>query len=799
MVAPSFPGILPDYIDDPSTQLDSFAEIRNKNLESLYGKGNDKSPKGFVDAAICDLVNLINAHPSFVTLSSCSGRIAVFDPKKENFTPDLDSEQEEGSIKISDRTAKGRGEWIFVSHEPVEKSSLVELLRQNEEKHDGFKNETETLVFKHEPLLLHVAACSLPRGRQLLNLALQLGFRESGLVVSQNRVTVAIRSHSLALCVPLSRHGPLRPSDDYLVALVKESNRLMSANMKKLSRLENEIRTCLFVPILSNENIELQDGTLSKQIRSQRLPPLNLWGHDAVVVPGDGVGFTVFVFGGYGLGPNTQNARTGRSDQIFSIQRHPEGYFSEQWDTIKPVNHLCNNINEKEEQTTWFGVECAPAIFSAVEGLQACLLPLNNLDRNKAVSSPVIVIFGGRSDPSAPFGSLLLYEPKYRSDRFMEPTDVRGDIPSPRWGHTLTSLSGKDGLMAILVGGRNERAAVIDNVHILKLVTGESGRRFFEWHLIRNTAIPPQFHHAALALKDDTVIISGGIMDPNNLMECFSAQALAGVYAQGQSTKPKALSVHQIMKENEVKDIPLPDVEGYTAHYGSSCCGFRDQEDKTILLFCGGLPMEIDEAKKCDDYPIQVFYYDGELSRYEINYSRTHDDEINFGSMVHHCCLTLPNVAEFMILGGGVSSFAFGATFAESYHVNFSTNSSVKSEVSCKQILADVKAESEDTSGNKSKEVNVVFVEKQNAMALRVALSDDNLLNKHYRMIRADKNAPLNGCGNYIAVPMNREGFRLLHSREKPIWCSMIVAEGLQEMPLSTAVMGLKKNQSMKL
>lgn len=134
-----------------------------------------------------------------------------------------------------------------------------------------------------------------------------------------------------------------------------------------------------------------------------------------------------------------------------------------------------------------------------------------------------------------------------------------------------------------------------------------------------------------------------------------------------------------------------------------------------------------------------------------------------------------------------------------SYHVTFSTNSSVKSEENRAQILADVKAESEDNSGNKSKEVNVVFVEKHNAMALRVALSDDNLLNKQYRMIRADKNAQLNGSGNYIAVPMNREGFRLLHSKEKPTWCSMVVAEGQQEMPLSTAVMGLKKNQSMKL
>jgi tRNA wybutosine-synthesizing protein 3 len=88
--------------------LPSFPALRERNLRTLYGddykeyivngstvggrtrKGGatstntmtfvDKSPKGSVDVRIQPLVNLINCHPDYVTLSSCSGRVALFDP-----------------------------------------------------------------------------------------------------------------------------------------------------------------------------------------------------------------------------------------------------------------------------------------------------------------------------------------------------------------------------------------------------------------------------------------------------------------------------------------------------------------------------------------------------------------------------------------------------------------------------------------------------------------------------------------------------------------------------------------------
>ena len=67
--------------------LPSFPSLRERNLRTLYGDikisdytDNDKSPKGSVDVKIRSLVDLINSHPEYVTLSSCSGRVAMFDP-----------------------------------------------------------------------------------------------------------------------------------------------------------------------------------------------------------------------------------------------------------------------------------------------------------------------------------------------------------------------------------------------------------------------------------------------------------------------------------------------------------------------------------------------------------------------------------------------------------------------------------------------------------------------------------------------------------------------------------------------
>ena len=105
-----------NYLDDPGTVLlPSFRDIRAKTLRALYGiqSGHhhplqlfiDKSPKGSVDEAIRPLVDLLNAHPAYATLSSCSGRIALFDPSATSSTADLDAEAEADANNSNEDTS----------------------------------------------------------------------------------------------------------------------------------------------------------------------------------------------------------------------------------------------------------------------------------------------------------------------------------------------------------------------------------------------------------------------------------------------------------------------------------------------------------------------------------------------------------------------------------------------------------------------------------------------------------------------------------------------------------------------
>ena len=56
-----------------------FQQMKQAILDKLNASIYiDKSPKGFLDAPIVDLVNLINSHKDYVTTSSCSGRIVLF-------------------------------------------------------------------------------------------------------------------------------------------------------------------------------------------------------------------------------------------------------------------------------------------------------------------------------------------------------------------------------------------------------------------------------------------------------------------------------------------------------------------------------------------------------------------------------------------------------------------------------------------------------------------------------------------------------------------------------------------------
>ena len=259
----------------------SFPALRERNLRTLYGddykeyivnENNseavrrrnggattttmffiDKSPKGSVDERIRSLVDLINCHPDYVTLSSCSGRVALFDPgdnivvgssagdgngndsnddvsKNNNFGGDdgvaahITTSNNNNSRKKKKKSGKGQGKWIFVTHDILPdlgeriiaslkhtgqgRANALLMQQQQQQQQQQHQQQQQQLqlpiTFKHEPPLLHVAASNLQSAKRLLQLCkMNCALRESGLVVTETRITVEIRTTSTLLVIPL--------------------------------------------------------------------------------------------------------------------------------------------------------------------------------------------------------------------------------------------------------------------------------------------------------------------------------------------------------------------------------------------------------------------------------------------------------------------------------------------------------------------------------------------------------------------------------------------------------------------
>ena len=153
-------------------------EILRKLNASVY---TDKSPKGFLDAPIVELVNLLNSHKDYVTTSSCSGRIVLY--------------------------ATLEKKWILAEHKSVQFDTVILALEK-------YKSETQAnlhidndfpILFKHEPFIMHVQCSSLESAENLLHVALKAGYRESGIVLGK-KIIVAVRTTAGILEVPLDLH-----------------------------------------------------------------------------------------------------------------------------------------------------------------------------------------------------------------------------------------------------------------------------------------------------------------------------------------------------------------------------------------------------------------------------------------------------------------------------------------------------------------------------------------------------------------------------------------------------------------
>jgi tRNA(Phe) wybutosine-synthesizing methylase Tyw3 len=624
----------------PAQVLPSFPRIRQQNLNVLYGDhGMDKSRMGHVDTHIKHLVDTINQNPNYVTLSSCSGRIVLFHPtvhvQHEKETTDRNVLEKDNEDYIVERTVpvqemadaneipiensnsgKGStGSWLFVSHDVVMDpvTSIVPFFFPKESS-TGTSDDTDSIervatdvspnqedqicYFKFEPMLLHVAACNLEAGQLLLQLALQNGLRESGMIITSQRVTVAFRTHSLALSIPLSLHPDhvfFPKSTKYILSLTNELNRRLILNLQLIQKVfmsfEQAFVAVSYPPItqqISNATTVHDNTNGAPSVESLTitthpqlaLPSLNLYGHTTVIsttMVGTVTTFELLVFGGYGSGPTLQrplgHQTKMRSSNVYRLRQVPRGSSMEQiqwnshWESVDLVSNDWNaSTNDELQKMLLPSNDSEISILIKVKRMiwdgrvHATAINLTTILGHGAIfnghfaNTTHVLLFGGRYGPDKPTNDLVLFE--YISDvsppraTAFHPLDVRGTVPTPRWGHTLTallssscdkdiiSLNAKAEIpIAVLIGGRHTSGTNIDTLYVLSVIPSSADNihhdtvnnieYHFLWESVRvgteNDYYQFQrFYHTATAIDEENrIFIFGGMFHADNLLEAF--------------------------------------------------------------------------------------------------------------------------------------------------------------------------------------------------------------------------------------------------------------------------------------
>ncbi|XP_074859589.1 tRNA wybutosine-synthesizing protein 3 homolog [Carettochelys insculpta] len=200
----------------------------------------DESRKGSVDESIAELVRLLNGQPRFCTTSSCAGRLVLAQAPTRGFN----------GYEIQKQNCS----WLMVTHQLCAKEDVITALQK----------ATGDTVFKFEPFILHVQCQELQDAQLLHSVAIDSGFRNSGITVGRRgKIMMAVRS-THCLEVPLSHMGKLMVTEEYVDFLVQIANQKMEENMKRIDRFHNCLQLALQTEFSrSNSPLEMIQKTYS--------------------------------------------------------------------------------------------------------------------------------------------------------------------------------------------------------------------------------------------------------------------------------------------------------------------------------------------------------------------------------------------------------------------------------------------------------------------------------------------------------------------------------------------------------
>lgn len=190
-----------------------FCQWKKQSLSKV-----DQSKKGSVDKDIKHVVSLLNSCQEYFTTSSCSGRIILIDADSQ-----------------SSDVQKQNCVWLFASHEKCSFDDLVSALN----------GSIGDAVLKFEPFVLHVQCRKLEDAQLLHSVAVNSGFRNSGLTVGKTGKTIAAVRSTHGLEVPLSHEGKLLVDHEYVRFLTQIANQKMEENLRRIQRFYENLQSAL--------------------------------------------------------------------------------------------------------------------------------------------------------------------------------------------------------------------------------------------------------------------------------------------------------------------------------------------------------------------------------------------------------------------------------------------------------------------------------------------------------------------------------------------------------------------------
>jgi tRNA wybutosine-synthesizing protein 3 len=216
---------------------DSFEQKKSwilNDISTTLGGIRDASPKGSIDELCLPIMETINAHKDMVTTSSCSGRVSVF---LEGY------KVKEGHVKVG---AKGDGgRWLFVTHDKNQLEGWYRdpMFHYQNTPANNLDEKIRYVLFKFEPLILHVKCRDFETASTLYTTAMNCGFRESGINV-HNIVAIKI---SMKLDIPIGYYNEkedrinLFVDQNYLEIVTKGSLSRFNENERKLTQLHSAV------------------------------------------------------------------------------------------------------------------------------------------------------------------------------------------------------------------------------------------------------------------------------------------------------------------------------------------------------------------------------------------------------------------------------------------------------------------------------------------------------------------------------------------------------------------------------